>query len=158
MRILLLFAIIVVAACDPQSGTARRGVANFIPTPTPERTATPAEAPIDPADVVNVDIMQTGPTLSVNRAPVVNTLDCNKYNRASVNVSGRTITIKGACSQVMVNGDKNDISIAAVMEIVVNGSENTIRYSKYPNGKRPIIDDNGSGNTVEKAAPAPPQK
>ena len=65
------------------------------------------------------------------------------------------IIAKGACRQIMINGDRNKITADAAMEFVLNGSENIVKYSRFPNGKQPTVIDNRGGNVVEKA-PAQP--
>ena len=140
------------AACDVQSGITKKSVEKYAPTPTPEKKVV-VEEPIDPADVVSVDTAAEGPKLSVNKPEEGKRVNCNKYNRVTVNGHNHEVNIVGACKQLMVNGLKNRITAAGVAEIVINGDENEVEYTKYVNGKKPLITDNGSGNTVTKAAP-----
>jgi hypothetical protein len=155
MKILLvIFAVIslsILASCDVQSGIARKGVEKYIPTPTPSISPTPTEVPIDPADVLQVDTSVQGPLISINEKQKRSTV-CDKYNRVMVNSSDNVVTIKRACSQVTINGDRNDVTVEAATEIVFNGSENKVRYSRYANGKRPLITDNKTGNLTEKTS------
>jgi hypothetical protein len=142
-----------VTACDVQSGMSKKSVEKYTTTPTPAATVAAAE-PIDPADVVQVDTASPGPPIAINKA-TEKTANCDKYNRVTVNGDGREVTIKGVCSQIMVNGDNARITAIAASEIIVNGHNNTFQYSKYPNGARPVVKDNGSGNTIIQAdAPA----
>jgi hypothetical protein len=157
---LITFAIISIAmlvSCDVQSGITKKSVEKFEPTPTPSISPTPVEAPIDPADVVQVDTSDQGPSLTVNTPKDKTNLVCDKYNRVMVNGGDKVITVKGACRQIMINGDRNDVTAEAVMEIIFNGTENKVRYSRYGNGKRPVVTDNKGGNVSEKA-PAPTKK
>ena len=140
------------AACDVQSGVTKKSVEKYTTTPTPETKATVAE-PIDPADVITVDTAAEGPQLFVNKPDEKKVVNCDKYNRVSVNGDGREVTLKGVCKQLMVNGDNARITAVALTEIVVNGHENNIQYSKYANGAKPVIKDSGSGNTILKADP-----
>jgi hypothetical protein len=50
----------------------------------------------------------------------------------------------------MINGDRNKVTADAAMEFVFNGSENVVKYSRFPNGKQPSVIDNRGGNVVEK--------
>lgn len=159
MKILLtmLFAgsVAVFASCDVQSGIAKKSVEDFQPTPTPSISPTPTEEPIDSADVVTVDTADQGATLSVNGPEEKQTVNCTKYNRVMINGAANVVTVKGACWQIMINGDRNQVAAEAVSEIVVNGGDNTVNYTRYANGKRPIVTENRPGNVVEKiAAPA----
>ena len=155
--ILIIVAVSISVSCDVQSGMSKKGVEKFIDTPTPSVSPKPSEAPIDPADIVQVDTSVTGPTISVNTKSDKKDLVCDKYNRVMLNGGEKVVTVKGVCSQIMMNGNNNDVTADAVMEIVFNGSGNKIRYSRYGNGKRPVITDNSGGNVAEKVA-APGKK
>lgn len=152
-KIAIIFVLAFVMGCDIQSGIAKKSVEKYMPTPTPTVVPTPPEEPIDPADIVNVDISQQGPLISVNGPEVTKPYNCIRYNRVMINLSNKKVTIRGACSQIMVNGDGNEIAAEGTMEFVFNGSGNKATYTKFPNGKRPRVTDNG-GNLVEKAAAA----
>ena len=141
----------VVTACDVQSGMTKKSVEKYTATPTPAKTVAVQE-PIDPADVINADTAAEGPQIFINK-PDQKTANCDKYNRVSVNGDGREVTIKGACKQLMINGDNAKITAVALAEIVINGHDNNVQYSKYANGARPVIKDSGSGNTILKADP-----
>lgn len=157
-KILFITAVIIftLTACDPQSGMTKKSLEDYTktPTPTPARSATPVEV-IDPADVVSVDVAATVPTININRPEQKKKFNCDKYNRVSINADEKDIEITGACKQIMINGDKNKLTVAAVTELVINGHENTVGHTKYANGKKPVVNDAGSGNTVAKAAPPP---
>ena len=148
----VIISIAIVASCDVQSGITKQSVEKYGPTPTPSISPTPVEPPIDPADVVQVDTSLQGPSLTVNDPKDKMNLVCNKYNRVMVNGGDKVVTVKGACSQIMLNGDRNDVTAEAVMEIIFNGTENKVRYSRYGNGKRPIVTDNKGGNVSEKVS------
>ena len=155
--ILIIVAVSITVSCDVQSGMSKKGVEKFIDTPTPSVSPKPSEAPIDPADIVAVDTALHGPLLSVNTKSDRKNLVCDKYNRVMLNGGEKVVTIKGVCSQIMMNGNNNDVTAEAVMEIVFNGSGNNLRYSRYGNGKRPVVTDNSGGNVAEKV-PAPAKK
>lgn len=146
----VLFLMFVAAACDPQSGIATKSVEKYVPTPSPERSVV-VEEPINPADVITVKTDE-GPQLSVNPSDDRKSIECAKYNSLKINGDQRVITLKGTCKQVMVNGDKNQVLATAFTELIVNGHENYVEYTKYVNGKRPIVTDNGQGNMVSKQA------
>lgn len=150
----LLTAIAVslcVAGCDVQSGITQKSLEKYQPTPTPEKIVQ-AEAPIDPADVINADTAAEGPAITVFDDKAKKTINCNKYNKVRVNSDGNELKITGACSQIMVNGTQNTIVAAGAAEIVTYGRNNTISYSKYVNGKKPVVTDTSGTNTIEKVA------
>lgn len=140
------------SGCDVQSGITKKSVEKYAPTPTPEKTVVVVEQ-IDPADIVNVDTTLEGPNLLVNRAQDKSTIDCNKYNRVQINDDAQKVTIKGVCKQLTINGDRNEIVAAAFSQIILNGFGNNVQYSKYANGKKPVITDNGRENIILKASP-----
>ena len=147
----MLFVFAFSAACDVQSGMTKKSVEKYTATPTPAATVAAAQ-PIDPADVINVDTAAQGPPISINKTDQ-KTADCDKYNRVTVNGDGREVNIKGTCSQLMINGDNAKVTAVALTEIIINGHDNNVQYSKYANGARPVIKDNGSGNTIVKSDP-----
>ena len=142
------------AGCEVQSDITKKSLEKYQPTPTPEKIVI-VEEPIDPADIITADVSMDGPMISVSRTTDKKKLNCDKYNQVMINGSGHEVEIKGACSQIMVNGDSNQITAVASTEIVTNGSGNTVEYSKYVNGKKPIVTDNSKGgNFISKTAPA----
>jgi hypothetical protein len=126
----------------------------YTSTPTPSISPTPTLEPIDPADIVEVDTRQEGPTISINGYGLSKTIACTKFDPVMVNGDENVVTIKGACRQVMINGDRNKIAADAAMEFVINGIENTVSYSRFANGKRPSVIENKTGNTIEKISQA----
>jgi hypothetical protein len=157
---LLLIGIVSVAigiSCDAQSEIAKKSVEKYQTSPTPQVSLTP-EDPIDPADIVNADVSQEGPKITIKKITDNTALDCSRYNRVAINVDEKSFVIKGVCKELMINGDRNRVTLSAASEIVLNGYANTVQYSKYPNGKRPFIKDNGGTNTIEKVAAAQTQK
>ncbi|MFL6467183.1 MAG: DUF3060 domain-containing protein [Pyrinomonadaceae bacterium] len=162
MKILLTVSMLAIfsllAGCDAQSGIASKSVEKYIPTPTPVRTPEVVEQ-IDPADAITVDTAQEGPRISILPSDANKNVDCSKYNEVRLNGDGRTPSVKGVCKQLMINGDKNHVTGVAFTSIVLNGTDNQIEYSKYDNGKKPAVTDNGPTNNVTKIeAPAPKTK
>ena len=146
------------SACDVQSEMAKKSVEKYTATPSPAASIVPEE-PIDPADVITVDITQPqGPKRLVNTTFKKTILDCNKYNRVSVNGDDWEVTIKGACEQIVMNGDRNTVNLNAVTAVMFNGAGNSVRYAKYINGRRPVVTDNGPDNVVEKVTGVAPAK
>lgn len=148
----LVLSITVFSACDMRSGTAKEEMEKFSGSPTPTITPAAAQTPINPADIVQVDTNQEGGILTVNATKQEKTLNCSKFNQVMVNSNGRTLTITGACRQIQVNGDDNQITVDAAAEFVLNGSGNNIKYARFVNGKQPVISQNESGNEIEKVA------
>ncbi len=152
VTIFCLFLVATAAGCDMRSETAKREMDKFNGDPTPTITPTPTETPIDPADVVQVDVNIEGETLSVNGQDQKKSLNCKKLDRVTVNGDRNVVTIKGPCRQIVMNGDNNQITGDAAIELVFNGANNSVKYSRYVNGKRPIILGEASENTFEKVA------
>lgn len=153
MKVLLgtfLMLLFVMAACDLRSETAKKEMEKFTSSPTPTISPTPPAEPINPAEVITVDANLEGDAISIDGYDQKKSVNCTKVNRVRINGDGNKIVVKGACRQIMINGDRNEITAVAAMEFVFNGSENTIRWSHYVNGKEPVITKNRSGNTIEK--------
>lgn len=148
----LLLSIAAVGSCDFRSGTAKEEMDKFSGTPTPTITPTRTPEPVDPADIVQVDTSQEGGLVTVNNSTPNKTVTCSKFDRVMVNASGSAVTINGACRQVMVNGNSNQIKADTAMEFIFNGTGNSLKYSRFVNGNRPTITENQSGNNIEKAA------
>lgn len=155
ISIIILFAALLIS-CEVQSGISKKSVEKYTETPTPEAVVKPTEEPIDPADAIEVNIGEQGPPISINDQAEGKRANCSKYNRVMVNGDGMKFDIRGACSQIMINGDRNNITAEAMAEVVLNGHENNIQYLKYINAKRPLITDNGQGNLIEKGPSAGP--
>ncbi|HEX6279981.1 MAG TPA: DUF3060 domain-containing protein [Pyrinomonadaceae bacterium] len=144
----------VLLGCVGQSTVSNASNTANQATPTPERLAR-IEEKVDPADVVQADVSEPGPTLLVSEETDKTNLNCDKYNRAMINSSDNKITITGACSQIMVNGHRNQITAVAAAEITTYGSGNTVEYSKFVNGKKPTITDTSGSNTITKVSSTP---
>lgn len=150
LNIFCILSVAFVASCDFRSGIARENMEKYESTPTPSISPTPTPVPIDPADIVKVDEYQEGDVLSVNIPDIKTIRNCTKFNRITVNGDANVVTITGVCRRIMINGDRNQITVDAAMELVFNGSENKVKYSRYPNGKHPLVIENRSGNIIEK--------
>jgi len=146
----LALAIMILASCDLRSGIAREEEEKFKGTPTPSVSPTPTPQPIDPADIVQVDTSQSGDEMIFNVGQLNKPVTCTKYNEVSINTDSATVTIKGICRQITINGDNNKVVAEGTMRFVINGIGNNIGYVKFPNGQRPSVKDNGNGNVVEK--------
>jgi hypothetical protein len=141
----LLLAFVLLSACGGQPPAAN--------SETPRPTQTPlvrAAEQIDPVDVINADTSEPGETLYANKASEKLTLKCDKYNRVMINGSDNEVTISGVCSQIMINGRMNQVTAVAAAEIVAYGTENTVQYSKYANGTKPVVTDTSKTNTITK--------
>lgn len=162
MRILttLLFLTFVVslAGCDMRSETAKREMEKFSGTPTPTITPAPSEAPVDPSEIVKVDISVRGDTITVSGRDQKKSIECSKFNRVMISGGGNVVKIKGGCQQITINGDGNQINTDAALEFVLNGRQNTVTYSRFVNGKRPIIKGDAGENTIEKVAASETKK
>lgn len=150
--IIIISLILVTSSCEIQSGITKKSVEEYQATPTPARSPVPTPTPIDPADIVKADTASDGPMLSVNEDSEKKTINCDTYNRVMINGDKNEITIKGACEQVLFNGDGNNVSVNASSEYIFNGDNNVVTYAGYVNGKQFILTDNKKTNTVEKKA------
>ena len=140
-----------IAGCDVQSGITQKSLEKYQPTPTPEKIVTPTEEPIDPADVVKADAAaEKGPTILISSDEDKKNVNCTKYNRVMINGNAHEVKIAGACSQIQVNGHRNKVVAVAAAEFITYGSNNTVEYSKYVNGKKPVITDSSGTNTFTK--------
>jgi hypothetical protein len=135
-----------------RSGTAKEEMDKFSGTPTPTITPVATPTPVDPTEIVQADTSLEGERLTVNGQSQNKNVACTKYDRVMVNGNGSTATITGACRQIMINGDNNQITVDAAAEFVLNGTGNSLKYSRFVNGKQPVIQENQSGNTIEKIA------
>ncbi len=153
VALLCLLSVSFLTSCDLRSDTAKREMEKFSGTPTPTRTPMPAEIPIDPADVIRAETDVPGETISVAGSSLKRTISCSKFNRVMINGSRNVISVKGACKSIMVNGDGNQLISDGAVEFVINGETNTVNYSRFVNGKRPIVSDNAGGNVIEKTSP-----
>ncbi len=140
------------ASCDLRSETAKRDMEKFESSPTPPISPLPTATPVDPADIVKVDTGTEGERISINGIKKKTSAVCSKFNRVLVNGDENEITVRGVCSQLMINGDQNKINVDASAEFVFNGSDNIVQFSRYPNGKEPIVVENRPGNVVEKVS------
>ena len=146
----ILILVTSLSGCDLRSETAKSEMEKFNGTPTPTIAPTPTEAPIDPADVVQVDISVQGDMISVSGRDLKRSVVCPKFNRVMIYGSNNVITIKGGCRQISINGDGNQIISDAALEFTINGAKNNVTYSRFVNGKRPAIKNSAAENTIEK--------
>ncbi len=138
------------SSCDPRSETAKKGVEKFVSSPTPRIAPAPTPTPVNPADVVEVDTSLEGERISIAGNEKRKSVTCTRFDRVFVNGNRNEVTVKGVCRQVMINGDVNKLNIDAAAEFEFNGSDNELNYSRYPNGKQPIVVENRPGNVVKK--------
>lgn len=142
----LLFGLIFISACGSEPSTTPEA-----PRPTQTPLVRTTEQ-IDPADVINANTTEPGETLYANKPSEKLTLNCDKFNRVMINGSENEVTITGVCSQITINGKMNRVTAVAAAEIIAYGTENTVQYTKYANGKKPVITDTSKTNTITKVA------
>lgn len=152
---ILVAAFALLTSCDVRSGTAKEEMEKFSGSPTPPLVQPSPEPTIDPADSIAVDVSVEGNTITVLGYKEKKTAACSKFDRVMINGDDNIVNIKGGCSQIVANGDRNQITAEASLAFVLNGSENSVKYTKYINGRRPTITEPIGGNMIEKiAAPA----
>ena len=145
--LIVVLALVLLSACGSEPATPVSEAPKATPTPL-VRTA----EQIDPADVINADASEPGETLFANKDAEKLTLKCDKFNRVTINGSDNEVAITGVCSQITINGRMNRVTAVAAAEILAYGTENTVQYSKYANGKKPVITDTSKTNTITKVA------
>jgi hypothetical protein len=84
-----------------------------------------------------------GGTVTINESGLTRTVDCAGQGVA-ISGSANNLTFTGTCTSVTVNGSRNEVRIADVGQIAVNGSFNTITWSDGD----PTTSDNGQGNSI----------
>lgn len=156
ITICVLAAVVaILTSCDVRSGTAKDEMEKFNGSPTPTFAPPSPEITPDPADSIAVDVSMEGSTITVLGYKEKKSAICSKFDRVMINGDDNIVTIKGGCSQVVANGDRNQITAEASLAFVLNGSDNSVKYTKYVNGRRPTITEPVGGNTIEKvSAPA----
>jgi len=142
--------IAMLASCDFRSGIAKEEMERWNPTPTSSASPTPTATPIEPAEFVEVDTSVEGDLVSANGYKQNTKTACTQYNRLLINGSDGTVTVSGVCRQIVINGDRNKITANAAMQLVLNGSDNIVKYLRYPNGKKPSVVENRPDNIIEK--------
>ena len=122
ISICLLFGIVAgLGSCDLRSGTAKEEMEKFSGSPTPTFAPPSPEPTPDPADAIAVDVSVEGGTITVLGYKEKKTAVCSKFDRVMINGDDNIVTIKGGCSQIVANGDRNQITADAAMEFVLNG-------------------------------------
>jgi hypothetical protein len=84
-----------------------------------------------------------GGTLTIDGSGTTSTVDCAGQS-VVITGSANNLTFTGTCTTVTVNGSSNEVRIADVSEIAVNGSINKITWSDGD----PKTSDNGQGNSI----------
>ena len=112
-----------------RSETAKREMEKFNGTPTPTIAPTPPEDPIDPADVIKADISVHGDMVTINGHDQKKSVMCPKFNAVMISGAQNTVKITGACRQITINGDGNQVISDGALELILNGSKNTVSYS-----------------------------
>jgi len=99
----------------------------------------PTSAPAEPTE------QSGGGPVSINESGLTKSVDCAGQG-VEISGSANKLTLTGTCTSVSVNGSRNEVTIADVGEIAVNGSFNTVTWSAGD----PKTSNNGQGNTISK--------
>lgn len=91
-------------------------------------------------------------TIQVKGNGMTETRDCGDQT-AVVDGTNNVVTFTGSCPSVAVWGTGNRVGIEAVDRIVVAGSGHAVTYGHGVRLIGPNVHINGSGNSVEQAAP-----
>lgn len=151
--IFFVLLIAILASCDMRSGIAKKEMEKYESAPTPTIAPPVTDTPINSVDIVEVDTSLEGEAIPITGDKQNKTAECTKFNSLMVNGDDSVIIVQGVCRKVTINGDRNKLTTDAAMEFVLNGSENVVKYSRYPNGKQPFVIQNQSGNIIEKVSP-----
>jgi hypothetical protein len=85
----------------------------------------------------------SGGTMTFSESGVTRTVDCAGQD-VMISGSANKLTFTGTCASVTVNGSRNEVTLADIGEIAVNGSFNTVTWSSGD----PKTSDNGQGNSI----------
>lgn len=92
------------------------------------------------------------PTWQLNANESSYSYVCGGDDRVEISGKGNTLTIRGECAALEVNGSGNKITVESVGSIKISGNNNEIRYSRVPDGKsRPVIKNKGAANTIRRS-------
>ncbi|HEX5059014.1 MAG TPA: DUF3060 domain-containing protein [Kofleriaceae bacterium] len=76
---------------------------------------------------------------------------CGGDDWVAINGKGNSITIRGECAIIEINGSGNKVSVESVGSIRISGNNNDLRYDRAPSGKtRPEIKNKGAANTIRR--------
>ena len=84
-----------------------------------------------------------GGTMTISDSGLTRTVDC-AGQAVVISGSANKLTFTGTCASVTVNGARNEVSIADVAVIAVNGTFNEVTWSAGD----PKTSNNGQGNTI----------
>lgn len=77
--------------------------------------------------------------------------NCGGDDWVAINGKGNSITIRGECALLEINGSSNKISVESVGTIKLSGNNNDIRYTRAAAGKtKPVIKNKGAANTIRR--------
>lgn len=121
---------LVLSGCDAE------GLRTDAPTPT-EATVGTDKAQFEVGNTINYGSF--GRTADI---------DCDQGKSLNVAGSNNNLTVKGACSSVIIGGADNTITLERIdKELNVVGWNNTVTYQ----GGEPQVDNLGTGNSINKA-------
>lgn len=150
-----------VSKTQPETGRAAQ-----VETPRAQPAASSAQAPIPTAEQLKkelggdalalLDELQKGKkdvTVTATSIEIRSfgrrdlAFDC-KDRVVKVQGSENTITLRGACDSLILNGAKNVIAVDKVKTIDLKGFENQVTWREEP---RPQVRDRARGNSVQQA-------
>ena len=91
------------------------------------------------------------PTWKLDANEQTYSYNCGGNDWVAISGKGNSITIRGECSLLEVNGSSNKVSVESVGSIKINGNNNDIRYTRAPDGKaKPVVKNKGAANTIRR--------
>ncbi|MFZ6870696.1 DUF3060 domain-containing protein [Undibacterium sp. Di27W] len=64
--------------------------------------------------------------------------------------NGNQISLTGACPQVHVNGNENQVTIAQLGKVQLVGNDNQVKWTQALNGQEPQVQSSGNDNQVSR--------
>jgi hypothetical protein len=96
-----------------------------------------------------------GPAVVVADEKATKTIDC-RGRGVTVMGNGNTLTLRGTCGKIDVQGNENKISVDTVQTIATTGNNNRVTWSRAAEGELPQTSDLGNGNVIRRGtAPLP---
>jgi len=96
-----------------------------------------------------------GPAVVVSDEKATRSIDC-RGRGVTVMGNGNTLTLRGTCGKVDVQGNENIISVDTVHAIGTTGNKNRVTWTRAADGETPDTSDLGNGNVIRRGtAPTP---
>jgi hypothetical protein len=96
-----------------------------------------------------------GPAVVVADEKATRSIDC-RGRGVTVQGNGNTLTLRGTCGKLDVQGNENIISVDTVHAVSTTGNKNRVTWTRAADGETPDTSDLGNGNVIRRGtAPTP---